>query len=51
MFNALEIRNTILPGSPGLEVRVEDVHMEIEPSGHLIPTVHIDGRIGVRFPW
>lgn len=50
MFEVMEI-SSILPGSPGVEVRVEDVHVNIEPSGHLIPSIHIDGHVDVRFPW
>ena len=51
MLDLIEIADVILPGSPGPEIRIEDVHIDIEQSGGILPNVHIDGRIDIRIPW
>lgn len=51
MFDLMELRNVILP-MPMLDIRVKDLQIDIEPSDFfLLPSIHIDAKIDIRFPW
>ena len=51
MFDLMDLGRAILPTSPGIDVEVRDIHIDIEPSDYLIPSIHIDGHVDIRFPW
>lgn len=51
MFGLLDLAN-VLPSVLGIGIRVSDLHIDVEPSDvFLLPTIHIDARLEIRFPW
>lgn len=40
-----------LPVLPGVNVQVQDIRVEVEISDCLLPSVHIDAKVSIRFPW
>ena len=51
MFELMELGKTLLPTVPGVNVRISDIRIEVEPSEFLLLSIHIDGHIDIRFPW
>lgn len=51
MFDLMNLGN-VLPQLPMLNIQIRDFHVDIEPSDYfLLPSIHIDGRIDIQFPW
>lgn len=51
MFELMDL-GSVLPSIPGIGIRVSDLHIDVEPSDvFLLPTIHIDARLEIRFPW
>lgn len=51
MFDLVDLGN-ILPQVPVLGIQIKDIQISIEPSDFfLLPSIHIDAQIEVRFPW
>jgi hypothetical protein len=51
MFDLMNLGN-VMPQLPVLDIRIKDLQIDIEPSDiFLLPSIHIDARIEVRFPW
>ena len=49
MLDLMELGN-IIPPMPVIQIK--DLQIDIEPSEFfLLPSIHIDARIEVRFPW
>ena len=39
-----------MPQLPGLDIRIKDLQIDIEPSDiFLLPSIHIDAKIDIRF--
>ena len=42
----------LLPQLPVVNINIKDISVDIEPSEFfLLPSIHIDARIEIRFPW
>lgn len=51
MFDLMNLGN-VMPQLPVLDIRIRDLQIDIEPSDcFLLPSIHIDTRIDIRFPW
>lgn len=51
MFDLMNLGN-VMPQLPVLDIRIRDLQIDIEPSDtFLLPSIHIDARIDIRFPW
>lgn len=51
MFEMMDL-GSVLPSIPGIGIRVSDLHIDVEPSDvFLLPIIHIDVRLEIRFPW
>lgn len=51
MFDLMNLGN-ILSQVPIPEIRIRDLKIDIEPSDtFLLPSIHIDARIDIHFPW
>ena len=51
MFDLMDLSRSLLPTVPGIDIRVSDISIEVEPSEYLFPNIHIDGHIDIHFPW
>ena len=51
MFDLMNLGD-VMPKLPVLDIRIKDLQIDIEPSDiFLLPTIHIDAKIDIRFPW
>ena len=51
MFDLMNLGD-VIPQLPVLDIRIKDLQIDIEPSDFfLLPSIHIDARIEIRFPW
>lgn len=51
MFDLMHLGN-VLPLLPMLDIQIRDLHIDVEPSDiFLLPSVHIDAKIDIHFPW
>lgn len=51
MFDLMNLGN-VLPQLPMLNIQIRDLHVDIEPSDFLLlPSIHIDVKMDIRFPW
>lgn len=50
MLDLMNIGSTILPPQvPLLNIKIEDIHIDIEPSAiPLLPVIHIDAKLDIR---
>ena len=47
----MNLDSVYLPVLPGVNVQVRDLRVDVELSDCLLPTVHIEGNLDIRFPW
>lgn len=51
MFDLMILRD-VFPRLPMPDIRIKDLQIDIEPSDiFLLPSIHIDAKIDIRFPW
>ena len=51
MFDLMKLGN-VIPQLPVLDIRIKDLQIDIETSDiFLLPSIHIDAKIDIRFPW
>ena len=51
MFDLMNLGD-LIPQLPVPDIRIRDLQIDIEPSDiFLLPTIHNDARIDIRFPW
>ena len=51
MFGLMDLAN-VLPSVLGIGIRVSDLRIDLEPSElFLLPTIRIDAKVEIRFPW
>lgn len=51
MFDLTELGN-VIPSIPGVDIRIRDFHINVEPPDiFLLPSIHIDAKIDIEFPW
>ena len=49
MFNLIDLGNALIPQIPSLEIKIADIHIEVEPSPiPLLPVIHIDAKLDIR---
>ena len=51
MFELMDLGRNLLPTNAGIDIQLSDIHIDIEPTEYLFPSVHIDGHINIHFPW
>lgn len=47
----MNLDSVYLPVLPGVHVQVRDLRVEVELSDCLLPSIHIDAKLDIRFPW
>ena len=47
----MNLDSVYLPVLPGVYVQVRNLRVEVALSDCLLPTVHIEGNLDIRFPW
>lgn len=47
----MNLDSVYLPVLPGVNVQIRDLRVEIELSDCLLPSIHIDAKLDIRFPW
>ena len=49
MFNLLGLGNAVLQQVPLVNIRIEDIRIDIEPSEYFpLPVIHIDAKLDIR---
>lgn len=49
---ALTQLGNVLQQLPALNINIKDINVDIEPSEFfLLPSIHIDAKIEIHFPW
>lgn len=49
MLDLMNIGSDILPQVPLLNIKIEDIRIDIEPSAiPLLPVIHIDAKLDIR---
>ena len=47
----MNLDSMYLPVLPGINIQVQDLRVDVELTDCLLPTIHIDARLEIRFPW
>lgn len=51
MFDLMNLGD-VMPQLPVMDIRIKDLQIDIEPSDiFLLPSIHIDVKLDIRFPW
>ena len=49
MFDLIDLGNAVLQQVPQLNIKVEDIRIDIEPSEYFpLPVIHIDAKLDIR---
>ena len=52
MLKLPDWEDALFPEVPGIGIQISDLQIRVEPSDiPLLPTIHIDVKISIRFPW
>ena len=51
MLELTKPEDVLLPTLPGIDVQIRDLRIDVEPSEFfLLPSIHIEGHLDIRFP-
>ncbi len=52
MMELVKLEEVLLPILPGIDVQIHDLRIDAESSEFfLLPSIHIEGHLDIRFPW
>lgn len=52
MMELVKLEEVLLPTLPGIDVQIHDLRIDVEPlEFFLLPSIHIEGHLDIRFPW